>query len=401
MAANNKRMLLWAVIAAIVLLGLLGSLRPQSLTVDLLTVSRGDMLLTVSDEGQTRVEDVFVVSSPINGVLRRIEAEPGDAVAANETLIAEVEASDADPLDPRSQAEAQAELNAAESAESLARSELERVEAELQFASSELDRTRELVAKGTVSERDLEASERAYKTSQAAVGVAQAALQVRSYELGRARARLMSPGEMASRKPGCECLQIRAPVDGQVLRVLRESEGFVRAGEGIIEIGNPERLEIVVDLLSTDAVKVQAGQRALIENWGGNGVLSARVRLVEPFGYTKISALGIEEQRVNVVLDISSPESEWAQLGHGYQVDVRVVLWEGTDVLKAPLTALFRDGEEWALFVNDDGRAQKRRVELGYRNADEGQILSGLSAGESIVVYPGEGIEDGTRLAAR
>lgn len=401
MYANRKRLILWALISALVFVGLLSAFWPRALAVDIMAVSPGPMVRTVGDEGATRVVDIFTVSAPITGRLRRIEAEPGDAVVAGETIVAEIEPMDPDLLDPRSEAEAEAQLSAAISAESLARAELEKAEAELQFARSELERARELVQKGTLAARDLEAAERAFKTSRAATSVAQATMQVRKYELERVRARLMSPTEMQSRREVCECVSITSPVDGRVLRILRESAGYVPAGEGLIEIGNPERLEIVVDLLSIDAVKVQPGQSAIIENWGGDSSLRARVRLVEPFGFTKISALGIEEQRVNVVLDIISPRERWASLGHGYQVDVRVVLWEGQNVLKIPLTALFRVGEDWALFVREDGKAVRRIVEVGNRTAREAQVISGLASGEQVVVYPGEGIDDGVRIRSR
>ncbi len=401
MYANRKRLILWALLGALVCLGLLSAFWPRSLDVDIVAVTPGPMVLTVGDEGETRVVDVFTVSAPITGRLRRIEAEPGDAVIASETVVAEIEPTASDLLDPRSEAEAKAQLSAAISAESLARAELEKAEAELQFTRSELERARGLVQKGTISARDLEAAERAFKTSRAATSVAQATMQVRKYELERVRALLMSPTEMESRREVCECVSITSPVDGLVLQVLRESEGYVPAGEELIEIGNPERSEIVVDLLSIDAVKVQPGQRAIIENWGGDSRLRARVRRVEPFGFTKISALGIEEQRVNVVLDIVSPRDHWVSLGHGYQVDVRIVLWEDQDVLKVPLTALFRVGEDWALFVREDGRAVRRIVEVGHRTARAAQVMSGLTSGEQVVVYPGEGIDDGVRIRRR
>lgn len=401
MNAIRKRLMLWATIAALVIFGLLFAFWPRALAVDLATVEPGPVVITVGDEGETRVVDVFVVSAPITGRLRRIEADPGDPVVASETIIAEIEPTESSLLDPRSEAEAEAQLAAAESAESLARAELEKAVAELQFAESELNRARELAKNGTISERDLEAAERAFRTSRAAIGVAEANMQVRRYELERARALLMSPVEMQSRRALCACVSITSPVDGQVLRVLRESEGFVRAGEGLIEIGNPDRLEIIVDLLSTDAVKVRSGQSAFIENWGGDAPLLAQVRLVEPVGFTKVSALGIEEQRVFVVLDIVSPSEEWERLGHGYQVDVRVVLWEDSNALKVPLTALFRDGDNWALFVDENGRARRRTVEVGHRTAVEAQIVSGLTSGEVIVVYPGEGVDEGVRITGR
>ncbi len=401
MTANRKRLLLWTVISVIVVFGLLSAFRPQALPVDVVVVTPGAMVLTVGDEGETRVVDKFVVSAPITGRLRRIEAEPGDAVIAGDTLLAEIEPTESDLLDPRSEAEARAELSAASSAESLARAELEKAEAELQFAESELVRARELAENGTIAERDLEASERAFRTSRAAMGVAQANMQVRRYELERVRALLMSPQEMESHREACECVSIDSPVDGRVLRVLRESEGFVGAGDGLIEIGNPDRLEIVVDLLSIDAVKVSAGDKAFIRNWGGEDALMARVSRVEPFGFTKISALGIEEQRVNVILDIVSPREDWIRLGHGYQVDVEVVLWEAEDVVKVPLTSLFRDADRWALFVVEDGEAVRRTVEVGFRTSSEAQILAGVAEGESVVVYPGEGVDDGARVTGR
>lgn len=401
MIANHKRLTFWAAIAVLVVIGLLIAFWPRALAVDLATVTSGPMVLTVGDEGETRVVDVFVVSAPITGRLRRIEAEPGDPVVASETIVAGIEPTESDLLDPRSEAEAEAQLSAAISAESLARAELEKVVAELQFAESELKRARELAKNGTISERDLEAADRAFKTSRAAIGVAQANMQVRKYELERAQALLMSPVEMESRRALCACVYITSPVDGQVLRVLRESAGFVRAGDALVEIGNPNRLEIIVDLLSIDAVKVRPGQSAFIENWGGDIPLRARVRLVEPFGFTKVSALGIEEQRVFVVLDLDTPRDEWERLGHGYQVDVRVVLWEDSNALKVPLTALFRDGDDWALFVQENGRAVRRIIEVGHRTANEAQIISGLADGEVIIVYPGEGVDNGVRITAR
>ena len=337
MSVNRKRLTLWMLIVTLVFGGLLSAFWPRALAVDIVMVTPGPMMLTIGDEGKTRVVDVFTISAPITGRLRRIEAEPGDVVVANETIVAEIEPTESDLLDPRSEAEAKAQLNAAVSAESLARAELEKAEAELQFARSELERARGLVQKGATSARELEAAERAFKTSRAAKSVAQATMQVRKYELERARALLMSPTELQSRRGVCECVSITSPVDGRVLRLLRESEGYVPVGEGLIEIGNPEQLEIIVDLLSIDAVKVRPGQSAMIDNWGGNSLLHARVRRVEPFGFTKLSALGIEEQRVNVVLDIISPREQWGHLGHGYQVDVRIVLWEDPDVLKVPI----------------------------------------------------------------
>lgn len=401
MNANQKRKLLWLTIIGFLATGLIVSFWPRAVLVDLQPAEVGPMMLTVGDEGETRVVDVYVVSAPVTGRLRRIETEPGDAVVAGQTIIAEVEPQESQLLDPRTEAEAEAQLSAAKSAASLAQAELEKAAAELRFAESGLRRAGELAAKGTISERDFEVAERAFNTNRAAMRVAQANMQVRQFELERARAQVMSPEEIATLREACKCIDIKSPVDGQVLRVLRESEGFVQAGEGLVEVGNPERLEIVVDLLSSDAVKIQPGNLAVIENWGGATPLQARVRRVEPFGFTKISALGIEEQRVNVLLDIISPHTDWQALGHGYQVDVRVVLWQQDKALRAPLTALFRVDEKWALFVEEDGRAVQRMVEVGHTSAKHAEVVSGLSEGEKIVVYPGRDVEEGTRIAGR
>ena len=401
MTSQKKRTLLWSAVGFVVLAGLVISLRPRAVAVDLTLVASGRLEWTVRDEGETRVVDVFVLSAPITGRLRRIEVEPGDPVTRGETVIAEIEPTDPDLLAPRSEAEARAQLSAAESAATLARAELDQARAELEFARSEIERSRELARDGTLSRRDLEEDETALKGRIAALAAAQANVQVREYELKRVRAQLLSPEELQRSRANCGCVVLSSPVDGRVLRVLRESEGVVRAGTGLVEIGDPVELEIVVDLLSMDAVRVEPGQRAHIRNWGGERPLEARVERVEPFGFTKVSALGIEEQRVNVVLDLVSPASEWERLGHGYQVDVAIVLWSADDVTKVPVTALFRQDEGWAVFVRENGRAVARPVTVGHRTASEAEILEGVAAGEEVVVYPSEGIAPGVSIVGR
>ena len=401
MTSLQKRILLWSAVGALVLAGLMVSLRPRLLAVDLTRVESGPLEWTVRDEGETRVVDVFVLSAPITGRLRRIEVEPGDPVQRGATVIAEIEPTDPDLLDPRSEAEARAQLSAADSAATLARAELEQSQAELQFARSELERSRGLARDGTLSRRDLEEAETALKARIAALAAAQANVEVREYELERVRALLLSPEALQQNRVHCGCVVLSSPVDGRVLRVLRESEGVVRAGTDLVEIGDPVQLEVVVDLLSMDAVRVEPGQVAYIRNWGGDGILDARVKRVEPFGFKKVSALGIEEQRVNVVLDLLSPAETWRRLGHGYQVDVDIVLWSADDVLKAPVTALFRQGDAWALFVREGGVAVARTVEVGHRTPSEAEILAGVVAGEEIVVYPSEGIAPGVAIVGR
>jgi HlyD family secretion protein len=401
MHALARRLLFWGGIAAVIVAALVYAFRPRPVAVDITVVQRGPLLVSVEDEGLTRVHDVYVISAPVTGRMRRIDVHAGDRVAARKTVVAEIEPIDPAFLDQRGEAQARAEVSAAASAEKLARAEVEMAQAEFEFARREYERARDLIGKGTISQRELDDAERAFRTRQAALLTAQAALDRSAFQLQSARAQLLSPVEARRSAGQCACITLRAPVDGEVLRLLQQSEIVVAAGTPLVELGNPRNLEIAVDLLSEDAVKVRAGQRVIIEGWGGAAPLAGRVRLVEPFGFTKVSALGIEEQRVNVIIDLTSPPDQWLQLAHGYQVQTRIVLAEHTDILKVPLTALFRDGTHWAVFVEAGGRARLRHVELGERNGLEAQIASGLAAGESVVLHPSDRVGDGVRIVAR
>jgi HlyD family secretion protein len=401
MRATLRRVLLWTGLGLLLLIGLVAAFRPRPVPVDFAELVRGSLVVTVEDEGETRVRDIFVLSAPVAGRVLRIDAEAGDVVVADETVIARIEPIDPAFLDPRGAAQAQAAVRAAESAETLAQAEVRKAQAELEFARSEVERARRLMVDGTIAVRQLDEAERLYKTQKATYQTALAGLQVRKYELEQARAQLLSPVETQSRRGGSEYVLIQASVNGRVLRVLHESEGVVQAGEALVEIGDPGDLEIVVDLLSADAVKVEPGQRVMIDDWGGEGLLAGRVRRVEPFGFTKVSALGIEEQRVNVIVDLTSPGASWERLGHGYQVEVRIVLWEGDDVLKVPLTALFRVGDGWAVFVEEAGRARQRPVRIGRSNGLEAEIVQGLTVGDRIVIHPGDRVVDGVRVIQR
>jgi len=401
MRAWQKRVLLWTPVVAGLAVGVALTLAPQPVAVDLLTLAPGPMAVTLDEEGETRLHDVFGLSAPVTGHLRRVEVHVGDAVVANQTVLAQIEPIDPAFLDLRSEAQAQAAIRAAESALKLTQAEVEQARAEYEFAATEHRRARELVGRGTISVRESDSAERAYRSSAAALATAQAGQQVRAYELERARAQLLSPSQKQARSTDCECLRLTAPVDGQVLRIVDESERVVNAGELLLEIGNPADLEMVVDFLSTDAVQIEPGQRVVIERWGRGTALQGRVRQVEPYGFTKVSALGIEEQRVNVIIDFISPYEQWQRLGHGYQVEAKVVLWEADNVLAVPLTALFRDGEAWAVFVDEDGRASMRHVEPGHRNGIRAEIRAGLAAGERIVLHPSDRVAHGVRIAAR
>ena len=401
MQASQRRLILWTVLGGSVLLGLFMAFRPQAVQTDLISAARGQLVVTVNEEGETRVRDVFVLSAPVAGRMQRIEAEAGDEVVASETKLAGIEPVDPTLLDSRSEAQAQAAVSAAASSRVLAEAEVEQARANLDFARSELARAQELIADNTISERDLDEAQKQQRMAKAALDTRLAGLQVRSFELERARAELLSPMQARERGEDCECVPIVSPVDGVVLRIIEESESVVQAGQPLLEIGDPTDLEIVVDLLSADAVSVSPGQSVIIEGWGGARALEGRVRRVEPFGFKKVSALGIEEQRVNVIIDLVSDRGEWSRLGHGYQVDVRIVLAEAEDVITLPLTALFKDGGEWAVFVVADGRAERRRVEVGQRNGLAAEIVAGLEEGEEIVLHPGDNLDDGVRVKAR
>jgi len=400
-SATRRRAILWIPAGVLLIAALAWLFRPQPVAVDLSTVERGPLQVTVSDEGEARVRDVFVVSAPVPGLMRRVELEAGDHVVANETVIARLEPSAPMFLDERATAEAGAALDAAAAARNLAEAQARRADAEREFAETELGRLRALALRQSISHNDLDAAERRAKTASASVAEATATRRMRESEYQQARARLLNPNQARRGAKDCDCILVRSPISGSVLRVRLESEGIVAAGAPIVEIGDPLNMEIQVDLLSEDAVRVRAGQPVIVESWGGPATLTGVVRRVEPFGFTKVSALGIEEQRVNVRIDLTEPRERWRRLGHGYRVEPRIVLWESRDVMRVPLSALFRHRDRWAVFVAERGRAALREVELGQQNDIEAQIVSGLRVGERIVLHPNERVAPGARIVAR
>lgn len=397
----KRRAMLWSGVGAAVVAGIVLAFRPQPVPVDLAEAARGMFIVTVDEEGKTRVRDPYVVSTPVAGRVRRIVLEAGDPVVAEQTVVAEIEPSDPDFLDERTRAEAQAELGVSDAARAFAAAQLEEALVELEFAETELDRARRLTTGRAISEQAVDEAQRAAKTQRASVASARAGLRVREHELVRARARLTSPVATHARDGACECVVVIAPVTGRVLRVLRESEGVVQTGEPLIELGDPTDLEIVVEMLSTEAVRVEPEQRVILEGWGGEASLVGRVSQVEPYGFTKVSALGIEEQRVNVIVELTSDPALWRSLGHGFRVDARVVVWEGDGVVSIPVTALFRHEAGWAVFVEVAGAARLRVVEPNHRAGLHTEIVEGVRAGERVVVSPSDRIEDGVSIVAR
>ena len=381
---------------ALVLALLAVALWPEAVPVDVAPVETGVLQVTVEDEGETRVRDRFVISAPVAGRLRRIELEPADAVRRGQVVATLLPAPPA-LLDARTRAEAAATVEAARAAQGRARAERARAQAAQELARSELERQRELARSGIVSAESLERAQAEARTAQEALRAAQFAVAGAEHELERAQAVLLQ----ATGGGGGRALELRSPVDGVVLRRLRESEAVVPPGEPLLEVGDPRDLEIVSDLLSADAVKVRARQPVLVEQWGGENPLRGHVRLVEPSGFMKISALGVEEQRVNVIVDFEDPAAASRDLGDGYRVEVRIVVWEAKDVVTAPTSSLFRRGEGWAVFVVEGGRARLRPITVGERNGLQAQVRAGLRPGEQVIVHPADAIEDGDRVAPR
>jgi HlyD family secretion protein len=386
------------VLLVVVLIGL--SLQPQPVGVDVARIDRGDLLVTIDDEGQTRLKDVYVVSAPVAGQVRRIDIEAGDTVTAGDTILALFEPSDPIMLNLRSRTEAEAFVKSAEAAVGLAEAEQARAQAQLDYDRAELKRAQPLAERGTISQATLDQRQLSVKTAQAQLAQATANLRKTEADLESARATLITSQD-SENGDSRDLIQVRAPISGRVLRVLQKSEGVLAAGTALMELGNPAELEIVVDLLSTDAVKIKPGDRVIIDDWGGDTPLEGKVRLVEPFGFTKISALGIEEQRVNVVIDFISSQTEWQNLGHGYRVETRVVTEDRRNVLNVPIGALFRSGDQWAVFVDDDGTARLTEITLGQRNTLNAEITGGLNEGDMVILHPSDAITDGVSVTRR
>ncbi len=373
---------------------------PKPVPVDMATVSRGAMQVEVRDEGYTRVHDVYVVSAPVTAHLLRIEPHVGDAVEAGKTLLARLLPTDPGFLDARSRSQAEAAVRTAQAALTLARAERRKAAAQVEFAQSDARRARQMAEQDSISRADLDRAELALKTAHAALDTARASEQMRAAELENARAVLTPPGKGGtSSEEGV--VRLIAPITGRILRRLQESETVVAAGTPLIELGDPADLEIVVDLLSRDAVKVKENAAVAITGWGGANALQGRVRRVEPYGFTKVSALGIEEQRVNVIIDITSERTDWQGLGHGYRVDAAIRIWQADDVLQVPTGALFRQAGDWAVFrvINDE--AVLTPVTLGQNNGQVAEVLDGLSKDDTVVLHPSERIEDGIAVEPR
>jgi HlyD family secretion protein len=391
-----RRLIRIAIVVIVLAAILIWAFRPAPVAADFAVAERGSLQVTVEEEGQTRVRDRYAVSAPMPGRMARIELDPGDPVIAGKTVVARLQPTDPTLLDARTRAELDARLRASESTIGTARAERDRIQAELAFARAELKRAQDLLAGGAIARRELEAAERQTRTLERALQSAEFAIQTAEHQRDLARASLVQ-----TRSGRAAAISIYSPVNGVVLRLILESEGVVATGQQLIEIGDVNDLEIVSDLLSSAAVAVRPGQPVLVEQWGGSQPLHGRVRRVEPSAFTKISALGVEEQRVNVIIDFENGSDALPSLGDGYRVEVRIVVWSKEDVLKVPTSTLFRHEGQWAVYKVIDGMARRQLVKIGQRNGLEAEVLDGLAAGEQIVVYPSDAIAEGVRVVPR
>ena len=378
------------------------ALLPRPIPVDSKTVTRGQIRVTVDEEGKTRIRDVFVVSAPFSGKFLRSHLHVGDYVEKGQTVVAVVEPAAPPLLDVRSQKERLAAAKAAQATVDLATAELRQARSELEFARSDYARAKELRKTKVAAKRTLEEAKMAFETKSARVSRAEANLRLRRRELERAQARLTDSTERLG--PGTEvtacCYQVRSPESGQVLKLVAESEQSLNMGTPLVEIGDPSKLEIVVELLSADAVRVKRGARATIEDWGGRP-LEARVQRVEPSGFTKVSALGIEEQRVKVILELAGKAQDHKRLGHEFRVFAKINTYENKHALRVPIGALFRADEAWGVFVSKDGYANRRIIEIGQRNLQHAEVSAGLSEGERVIMYPSDLIYEGVSVVQR
>ena len=362
---------------------------PDPVVVELTTVTQGPLQVTVNNQGQVRVHDKFVVAAPVAAELQRIEWHDGDAIKRGQ-LVAVLSPL---PMDARQREEASARLDAAKALAREAGTRAERAQTDMRFAISERSRVERLIRDNFVSPQAAEKAITAEKTSRAEYDAARSRQQAAIADIKAAEAALFASDSAAGGRT--RQLQLVAPVDGYVLKVHERSSRTVNAGAPLVTVGDPSRYEIVIDVLSTDAVKIRPGNIVLLEGWGGGKVLRAKVRVIEPVAFTKVSALGVEEQRVNIIAD---PVDPLGPLGDGYRIEARIVIWAEDKVTKVAGSSLFRVGDAWHVFSVANGRAHERAVQVGQRNQDEAQILSGLDVGNTVIRFPSNQIADGARI---
>jgi len=389
-----KRKLLLG-IAALCLVGLLAvALWPKALEVDAVAVSRGAFRQTVDEDGRTRVRERYTVSAPVAGTLARIDLHPGDAVQPG-AVLARLQPLPSPLLDPRSRQVAEQRLASARDAHRQSLAAVGRAETALALARSNLERARYMVGQQAAPPLQLEQAEAESRMRESELESLRFAEKVAAHSVEEAQSALESFG---GRQRSGDQLELTSPVRGRVLHVLRESAGVVAAGEPLIELGDPESLEVVVQVLSQDAVALRPGMTAALTHWGADGELHAHVRRVEPVAFTHLSALGVEEQRVNVLLDLDDPGAGSKLLGDGFAVEAQILVWAGEGVTQVPTSALFRRGDGWAVFAARSGRASVRPVKVGHRGPLHTEVLEGVAPGDLVVVHPPPTLRDGARV---
>lgn len=404
-AKLSRNVLIFAALAAIAVTLFL-AFRPTATEVDLGEVRRGDLTVTIVEEGRTKVTETYMVSTPVAGRLLRVQFHPGDTVIKRETVVAKMRPINPVVLDSRTREQATAALNGALAALRVAQADLNAAAAAEELARFDFDRTKSLFESGISSEVAMQRAKGALQTSQARLETAKASIQMREAEVAKAQANLVGFDALGleninGNAPGDE-IPIYSPIDGRVLRVLQESETTLPVGAPIMEIGDiASGLEVEVELISSDAVQVTIGDRVILRDWGGAGDLQGKVRRIDPYGVTKYSALGVEEQRVRVEITLLTPSQDRPTLGHGYRLEAAIIIWQASDILTVPANALFREQGQWSVFVAENGIAQMRVVEVGKSNGIYSEVLSGLVAGDKVVLYPSAAIESGSTIAAR
>ncbi|MFN7845074.1 MAG: efflux RND transporter periplasmic adaptor subunit [Pirellula sp.] len=387
------RSLPWILGLGLCAFALIYALWPSPVRVEIVRASRGPMMVTVNEDGKTRVRERYIVSAPVSGLLARLEIHAGDIVEANKTVIATIEPTNPALLDARSLAEAESRVKAAEANKQRAQARLEAASEAYGLTEHELARAKRL-SPNAISQAEIDSAEHQELISAATLRAAEFGDRVATFELEMAQAAFVRTRPKSESQSEFNRLDIRSPVSGQVFRVIEENAIVVSAGQPLAEIGNTQELELVIDVLSVDAPRIKVGARVLIEH-AGFGTLEARVRLIEPSGFTKVSALGVEEQRVNVIADFAESTDRLRGLGDNYRVDANIVVWETPLATKVPSGALFRQGQDWAVFIVKNGRARIQAIGVGQSSNFEVEVLSGLSPEDDVVNYPGDKVWNG------
>lgn len=374
--------------------------REDPIPVDLQIITRGPLAVTINADGVTRIKDIYDIASPITGTALRSPVAVGDRVVAGETVVAIVRPATPGLLDSRSLQQAQATVAEAEAARHVAETDLARATEERDLARSQYERTQTLVERDVVSLTQLEDALQRLAIAQSAVEAAEARIEMAQSTLNRAQTMLQSPQTTVDVDSSC-CLEIRSPADGVVLSIAETSERPVMTGAPLLRLGDPAELEIVADLLSSDAVRLQIGAEAVVERWGGPDALSAVLTSIAPAAETKVSALGIEEQRLDAIFDITSPPAQRTALGDGFAVFMRITEWRNDDALQVPLSALFKRNGDWAVFTAADGIATEQMIRIGRQGTQFAEVLDGLAEGTAVVTHPNDQLISGGTIVDR